>query len=73
VTAPGSPEVPAPDIHVDADACPVREEVARVADRLALEVYLVSNGSRPMRPPRSLDVAMVTVEGAATRPTISWQ
>lgn len=30
-------------IFVDADACPVRDEVLAVADRLGCEVYLVSN------------------------------
>ena len=38
-------------IYVDADACPVREEVYRVAGRLKVGVYVVSNGSRPIRPP----------------------
>ena len=31
------------DIHVDGDACPVRTEVYRVADRLGLKVFVVSN------------------------------
>jgi len=31
-------------IYVDADACPVKEEVLRVAYRHDLEVYIVSNG-----------------------------
>lgn len=30
-------------IYVDADACPVKEEIARVAARYALQVYIVSN------------------------------
>jgi uncharacterized protein YaiI (UPF0178 family) len=30
-------------IYVDGDACPVKEEVARVAARHALQVYIVSN------------------------------
>jgi uncharacterized protein YaiI (UPF0178 family) len=38
-------------IFVDADACPVREEIMRVAERHRLEVHIVSNGSRPIRPP----------------------
>ena len=37
-------------LYIDADACPVREEVFRVATRLNLPVHLVSNGSRPIRP-----------------------
>jgi uncharacterized protein len=49
------------NIYVDADACPVREEVYRVAARLRLEVFIVSNGSRPIRPPAALNVSMVLV------------
>ena len=53
------------EIYIDADACPVREEVFRVATRLALVVHVVSNGSRPIRPPGLPNVRMVTVgEGA---------
>ena len=53
------------EIYVDADACPVREEVYRVAGRLGLLVHLVSNGSRPFRPPGLPNVSMVSVpEGA---------
>lgn len=52
-------------IHVDGDACPVREEVFRVATRLGLPVVVVSNGSRPVRPPGLPNVEMVVVpEGA---------
>lgn len=52
-------------IYVDADACPVREECYRVADRLGLTVFVVSNGSRPIRPPGRANVRMVLVgEGA---------
>ena len=32
-----------PEIYVDADACPVREEIVRVAERHGLIVHLVSN------------------------------
>lgn len=32
------------DIYVDADACPVKDEVYRVAQRYGLKVYVVSNG-----------------------------
>lgn len=53
------------EIYVDADACPVREEVYRVAGRLGLVVHVVSNGSRPIRPPGLPNVRMVVVgEGA---------
>ncbi len=54
-----------PRFLVDADACPVREEVLRVAGRLGLPVILVTNGSRPIRPPASPLVRLVIVsEGA---------
>lgn len=32
-----------PEIYVDADACPVKDEVLRVAARHKLKVYIVSN------------------------------
>ncbi len=48
-------------IYIDADACPVREETYRVATRLNLSVYVVSNGSRPIRPPGLPNVQMITV------------
>jgi len=45
---------PAPDktivIYVDADACPVKQEVYRVAERHGLKVYVVSNS--PIAVPR---------------------
>jgi hypothetical protein len=53
------------EIYIDADACPVRDEVYRVAERLGLKVHVVSNGSRPILPSRNPLVAMVIVaEGA---------
>lgn len=58
-------------IYVDADACPVREEVYRVATRLGLEVYVVSNGSRPIRPPGLAAVHMVVV-GAGMDAADDW-
>jgi uncharacterized protein len=52
-------------IYVDADACPVRDEIYRVATRLGVAVHLVSNGSRPIRPPGLPNVHSVIVsEGA---------
>jgi len=36
-------------IYVDADACPVKDEVLRVAERHGINVFLVSNGG--IRPP----------------------
>ena len=53
------------EIYVDADACPVREEIYRVATRLGLRVYVVSNGSRPIRPPGLPDVSMIVVGAGA--------
>ena len=52
-------------IYVDADACPVREEVYRVAQRLRLAVFVVSNGSRPIRPSADPNVHMITVPQGA--------
>jgi hypothetical protein len=53
------------EIYIDADACPVREEVYRVAGRLSLVVHVVSNGSRPIRPPGLPNVRMVVVGAGA--------
>src|SRR5689334_6350979 len=61
--APSGPRVT--DIYVDADACPVREEIYRVAARLRLNVLVVSNGSRPIRPPGSSKVSMILVGDSA--------
>ena len=52
-------------IYVDGDACPVREEIYRVAARLRLNVFVVSNGSRPIRPPGISNVSMVIVGDSA--------
>ncbi len=41
-----------PEIYVDADACPVKDEAAKVAQRHGLVVTFVSNGGlRPSRDP----------------------
>jgi len=53
------------DVYVDGDACPVREEVFRVAGRLGLGVFVVSNGSRPIRPSGRPNVRMITVAATA--------
>ena len=52
-------------LYIDGDACPVREEVYRVADRLALLVFVVSNGSRPIRPTGRPNVRLITVSAGA--------
>jgi uncharacterized protein YaiI (UPF0178 family) len=52
-----------PEIFVDADACPVKAEVERVADRHGLIVHIVSNGGvRPSVNPRIKTV--IVPEGA---------
>src|SRR5260370_10830797 len=61
--APSGPRVT--DIYVDGDACPVREEIYRVAARLRLNVLDVSNGSRPIRPPGMSNASMVLVGDSA--------
>lgn len=44
--------MPDPVIYVDADACPVKDEATRVAQRHGLVVVFVSNGGiRPSRDP----------------------
>ena len=49
-------------LFVDADACPVKEEVFRVATRCGLKVFLVSN--TPLRVPRNpLFEAVVVARG----------
>jgi uncharacterized protein YaiI (UPF0178 family) len=43
---------PLPTIYVDADACPVKPEILKVAERHVLPVIIVSNsGMRPSRDP----------------------
>ena len=58
-------------IFVDGDACPVREEVYRVAGRLSLPVIVVSNGSRPIRPP-GLDFVRMVVVGDKADAADDW-
>ncbi|MEM8552664.1 MAG: YaiI/YqxD family protein [Pseudomonadota bacterium] len=48
-------------IYVDADACPVKDEVVRVAERFRASVVMVSNGG--IRPRREPLVETVTVPG----------
>ncbi len=57
--------MPTVTIYVDGDACPVREEVYKVSDRLGLPVFVVSNGSRPIRPTGRPLVQLITVEAGA--------
>lgn len=54
-----------PEVYIDADACPVRDEVFRVAERLGLVVHVVSNGARGIRLPEAEWIRRVIVaEGA---------
>lgn len=56
------PDQPRPMIYLDADACPVKEQVYRVVARYAMPLRVVSNG--PLRVPRENggDVQLVLVE-----------
>src|SRR6185436_7668994 len=47
------------EIFVDADACPVKDEVYRVARRYGLKVYVISNGG--VRVPADPLIEMVVV------------
>jgi uncharacterized protein YaiI (UPF0178 family) len=55
--------VSAPIIYVDADACPVKAEAEKVAERLGLVVTFVSNGG--LRPSRDPMVRHVVVSKSA--------
>jgi uncharacterized protein YaiI (UPF0178 family) len=48
-------------IYVDADACPVKEEVYRVARRYGIKVYVVAN--TPIRVPPDDLIELVVVRG----------
>jgi len=52
-----------PEIFVDADACPVKDEAERVAQRHGLKMHLVSNGG--IRPSANPLVALVIVPAGA--------
>ena len=54
-----APETTPPTILVDADACPVKEEIYRVAERYGAQVRVVSNS--PFRVPVSERVKRVVV------------
>ncbi len=47
-------------LYIDADACPVKDEIYRVADRYQLPVFVVSNSW--IRTPGGPRVAMVVVD-----------
>jgi len=50
-----------PHIYVDADACPVKDEVVKVAERHGLAVTFVANGG--LRPSRDPMIRNVVVSG----------
>jgi uncharacterized protein YaiI (UPF0178 family) len=52
-----------PTIYIDADACPVKDEAARVAERHGLVITYVSNGG--LRPSRDPMVRHVVVPAGA--------
>ena len=47
------------EIFIDADACPVKDEIYRVADRYGLKVYVVANAA--IRVPRTPSIAQIVV------------
>ena len=57
-------------IYVDADACPVKDEVYRVAARYALPVVLVANSR--MRVPEGGGVRLVLVAGGQLDSADDW-
>ena len=55
-----------PKIYVDADACPVKDEAIKVAERHGLVVTFVSNGGlRPSRDPMIRNVVVSKSADAA--------
>ena len=59
-----------PSIYVDADACPVKAEVEKVAERLRLIVTFVSNGG--LRPSRNPMIRHVVVPKTAADAADDW-
>lgn len=56
---PESPEPKTPKIYIDADACPVKDEAAKVATRHKIQCLLVCNGG--LRPSANPYVEMIFV------------
>jgi uncharacterized protein YaiI (UPF0178 family) len=48
-------------IYIDADACPVKDEIYRVARRYGIKVHVVANA--PMRVPQEDLIELVVVKG----------
>ena len=57
------------EIFIDADACPVKDEIYRVADRYRLRVFVVANG--PIRVPRTPSIEQIVV-GAGSDAADDW-
>ena len=60
---PEADEKAGPHIYIDADACPVKDEAARVAERHGLVITFVSNGG--LRPSRNPMVRNIVVSKGA--------
>lgn len=58
------------EIYVDGDACPVKEEIFRVAKRYGLKVHLVANSN--LRIPRDPLFEMVVVRGGQLDVADDW-
>ena len=66
---PNTAHLHTPRIFIDGDACPVKAEALKVAERYHLPVVVVSNGGlRPSRDPMVTHI--VVAEKEPTRPTI---
>lgn len=53
-------------IFVDADACPVKAEALKVAERYSIPVFIVSNGGmRPSRDPLVTNITVASTPDAA--------
>jgi uncharacterized protein len=52
-----------PDLYIDADACPVRDEAFRVAERYGLSVFVVTCGN--VRVPIDPRIRLVLVEAGS--------
>ena len=53
-----------PTIYLDADACPVKDVVYRVAARYGVPLKVVANGHLRIPPQAGLDAEMITVPGS---------
>jgi uncharacterized protein YaiI (UPF0178 family) len=49
------------DIYIDADACPVKDETYRVAERYKMRVFVVAN--KALTIPQALSIEMIVVKG----------